>query len=618
MNNDTEHYDVVIVGTGIAGAILAKQLGALGHTVLLLEAGVAIPDGRQELLEKFYLDTLKLPESPYPANPNAPAASVQDLFGELTEPSHGYLDQSEATTPFGSTYERRAGGTMWHWMGTSMRLLPGDFELESRYGHGADWPIRYRDLGIEADHDDQRDATNGAASPAGGNSKRSYYDLAEDEIGVSANVKDQITEEVREIKNGGKTEIKVEQLYRQDREYPMPAIPLSKVDQFFKAGVWGMKFEDMKVWHFPTPAGRNSRPYKNRRACAGNTNCVPICPIQAKYDPTVTLFAAFNHSNVSARFQSVVTNLKPVGGRIAEVEYVEYDEVHKTRSKQKSVSGTIVVLAANGIETPKLLLLSRKNANKEYFKSEHIGKYLMDHPFYLRWGLAPTQVFPYRGPLSTSGLDGLRDGEFRRKRAAFRIEIGNDGWRLTNDDPAKTLLDLVEKNNFGPDLVRQLNDIYTRQVRIGFELEQLPDKNNCVDLSSQKDALGIPRPKIMYSLAEYEAAGFAAAARFTQSLFARLGIDDKTHCKGLPTVKDWQGGQYEFMGAGHIMGTCRMGSKESESVVDADLRCHEFKNLYIVGSSVFPTGGTANPTLTIAALAFRAADKIHSSLKTGV
>jgi glucose dehydrogenase len=69
-----------------------------------------------------------------------------------------------------------------------------------------------------------------------------------------------------------------------------------------------------------------------------------------------------------------------------------------------------------------------------------------------------------------------------------------------------------------------------------------------------------------------------------------------------------------YDGAGHIMGTCRMGSDPTASVVDAQCRAHDHRNLFVVGSSVFPSVGSPNPTLTIAALALRAAKDISVQL----
>jgi glucose dehydrogenase len=588
----TKHtFDVVIVGTGIAGAILAKQLGKYGWTVLLLESGDPIPNGREALMERFFLSTSKLPEAPYPDSPFAPRAAVEHLF-TWPDPSRSYLDQSESRIPFGSTYERRAGGTMWHWMGTTLRFLPSDFRLKTTYGRGNDWPISYDELGLKIRG--QEDGKN-----------VSYYDMAENEIGVSASVEDQKT-------------VTQDKMFNDDRNYPNPAIPISRVDQFFDEGLKAknLHFDGELVRVVPTPAGRNSQPYRNRRACAGNTNCVPICPIEAKYDPTVTLHAAFNYQNVRAEFNAVATRLVKENGKIVGVEYVKYDRTENRVFPAQIARGKIVVVAANGIETPKLLLLSGLGE-----QNPNIGRCLIDHPFFLRCGLTPKEkkIYPYRGPLSTAGLDSLRDGGFRKDRAAFRIEIGNDGWALCAQDPAKSLLTLIDGANgspglYGRELLDKLSDLYSRQCRIGFELEQLPDPANRVELSRFTDALGIRRPKIFYSVSDYEALGLARAAVLADRVFSELGIEDKTDKAGFASYAYWEGKRYEFMGAGHVMGTCRMGKDPKDSVVNELQQSHEHKNLFIVGSSVFPTGATANPSLTIAALAYWAADTIRGEL----
>jgi choline dehydrogenase-like flavoprotein len=75
--------------------------------------------------------------------------------------------------------------------------------------------------------------------------------------------------------------------------------------------------------------------------------------------------------------------------------------------------------------------------------------------------------------------------------------------------------------------------------------------------------------------------------------------------------------EFEYFGAGHIVGTCRMGDKPENSVVDREQRCWQHPNLFLVGSAVFPTVATGNPSLTIAALAFWAADSIQAQLARG-
>lgn len=604
---ETKTYDVVIVGAGLAGSIAAFRLASQGKQILMIESGVGVPTSREDYMERFYTQLAKTPESPYPDNPNAPRATVLQLGpnGAWKDPSTSYLDQSESTLPFSSTYERRAGGTFWHWLGSSFRMLPNDFKLKSQYGHGQDWPIDYADLGL----------------PQEGKSS-AYYDEAESEIGVSANVEEQ-----------GYLGISFTPGY----EYPMPGIPLTVTDQFFTEKVNGkLEFDGQPVTVYPTPAGRNSRPRDGRRVCAGNTNCIPICPIQAKYDPSVTLHKALNTGNVDLITQAVADEilLDRDGKEVVGVHYITYTkETVKSPSGEGIATGKAYLLAAHAIETPKLLLNSNKQRPAGVANSSgQVGQNLMDHPLYLRWGLTPEPTWPYRGPLATSGIESLRDGSFRSERAAWRVELGNEGWNFTSGDPETTTLDFIEGSNhsgtnpeglqlFGPELIAKYNEVFTRQFRFGFLVEQSPEDRNSVTLSDLKDELGIPRPKIHYDLSDYTKRGFVAAKKFTDEVFQAAGITPmskvKTTDAGFFTYTDPETGEtedFEFFGSGHIVGTCRMGADPSESVVNSKHQSWDHPNLFIAGSTVFPTVATGNPSLTIAALAFWAADSIAEQL----
>ena len=135
--------------------------------------------------------------------------------------------------------------------------------------------------------------------------------------------------------------------------------------------------------------------------------------------------------------------------------------------------------------------------------------------------------------------------------------------------------------------------------------EQLPDAGNRIVLDARdKDLYGVPLPRLHYAVGDYARNGLTAARGIHDRIFAKLGATAIHH-------------QTEFQGAGHIIGTCRMGVDPGTSVVDTQLRCHDHDNLHILGSAVFPTSGTANPTLTIAALALRLAGTIKSALKGG-
>jgi choline dehydrogenase-like flavoprotein len=226
----------------------------------------------------------------------------------------------------------------------------------------------------------------------------------------------------------------------------------------------------------------------------------------------------------------------------------------------------------------------------------------MDHPVQLSWALALKPVWPYRGPLSTSGIENFRDGQFRKNRAAFRIEIGNDGWAWPKGAPTTTATDLARLGLRGDALNNALRNQASRHLRLTSLLEQLPDPDNRVTLDpNASDIYGVPLPRIAYRLGPYIEAGLAAARAAHAEIFAALGATEIQHRDGAE-------------GAGHIIGTARMGRDPKNSVVDAHLRSHDHPNLFILGSAVFPTSATANPTLTIAALSLRAVDQVKAAL----
>jgi choline dehydrogenase-like flavoprotein len=639
-------YDVVIVGGGVSGNTIAMQLGLAGKKVLILEAGPAVPDSREQYMENFYLALAKTPEAPYPSLAGRTASMAKNStnagVGDLPDPSTlpapratvlsigGSPDVSHLIqTPgpyqqipdpldpnkvqvrklqFASTYERVGGGTAWHWLGTSLRLVPHDLTMQTTYGVFTDWPIAYDEL-------------------------QTLYGKAEAEIGVAASVAQQAP-----------LQPAIGLTYPAGYQYPMGPIPASVVDQAVSTGVAGLtvpgeptepaKMYDVFVSN--TPAGRNSEPYEDRRVCAGNTNCIPICPIQAKWDPTVTLGKALDTGNVTMSYQSVAFNVAVDGDNVTRIDYREWtrDDSGKLTWADKSVSAKKYVLAAHAIENAKLLLLSN-NQDGIANKSGEVGCNLMDHVLYLAWALAADPVWGYRGPLATSGIESLRDGDFRRNRAAFRMEIGNEGWNFSAGDPYTTALDWINGTNNaqtnpglqrlgGLALVTQLNTLLTAQFRFGCLIEQAPQHDNRVTIDpTYIDGLGIPRPHIDYGLDEYTMEGFAMAAQACSAAFKQMGAKEFTQPTVIappegkfpgPDDFEYNGTKYHLYGAGHIMGTHRMGTDPNKSVVDASQKSHDVQNLWIVGSGSFPTVATPNPTLTIMALAFKSADAILAAL----
>jgi choline dehydrogenase-like flavoprotein len=642
MSADTPQYDVIIIGAGVSGNTIAWQLGLAGKKVLILEAGVAVPDSREEYMENFYLALAKTPESPYPSsaertsspngqitlpNPADLATPRATVLGLGNAPDKSYLIQAQPngkTNPpadkngnvrglqFSSTYERIGGGTSWHWLGTSLRELENDIQMKTKYGVFYDWPVTYTEM-------------------------QKLWAEAEKTIGVAASTVQQQPLEVVGLK------------YPPGYQYPMGPIPMSIVDQTVSTGVAGLQVPGMldgegdtrmyDVFVTPTPQGRNSEPYQDRRVCAGNTNCIPICPIQAKWDPTVTLGQALDttdkngNSNVTVSYQSVAINIAVEGKSVTRIDYLVWssDASGKLTSEKKSVTGKLYVLAAHAIENAKLLLMSN-NRKGICNRSGQVGRNLMDHVLYLSWALVNSTddpIWGYRGPLATSGIESLRDGEFRKYRSSFRMEIGNEGWNFSSSDPYNTTMDYIQGTNnalLNPDhqrlggvaLVQKLNSLFTRQFRIGVMFDQAPLAENRVTLDpTYTDGLGLPRPHIDYGLDPYTMEGFRVAADVCSKIYERMGVTEFT-TTGVGGTGDftYKGKNYHYYGAGHVMGTHRMGNDPATSVVDASQRSHDVPNLWIVGSGSFPTVATANPTLTLMGLAFKSARSILTALRS--
>ena len=127
--------DVIIVGSGVAGALLAAKLAEAGIRVAVLEAGPKVD--RAEAVQRYWDALIKVPESPYPPTPEADHPITHD---------RGYWYRQSGPDEFKSTYLKVVGGTTWHWLGTCVRYVPSDFRLKTAYGRGIDWPIGYDDL----------------------------------------------------------------------------------------------------------------------------------------------------------------------------------------------------------------------------------------------------------------------------------------------------------------------------------------------------------------------------------------------------------------------------------------------------------------------------------------
>lgn len=626
-------YDVVIVGSGIAGAVLAQTLTRAGKSVLLLEAGLEAgisldPEGSYrtytDYLNTYYQNGIKVPNAPYPNLPVAPSSDVLDI-APVTNPSvpstKGYFVQ-KGPVPFGSDNFRGPGGTTLHWLGSTPRMLPADFELRKRYGKAVDWPLSYEDL-------------------------ERYYEMAEHEIGVAGDVS-------RQAIPGAHNK------YRTGYVFPMEPIPQSYLDGRFQdrweaSGRKGVQSggKNYPLTFSPTPQGRNAAPnpgyriqsirwnaeearlelkvappgssfvynpvgslwdpYTGQR-CEGNASCVPICPVQAKYNALKTLRKA-DPDKLEIRTQSVASRvlLDADKKRVTGIEYKRYSYGNAIVYDTFVARGRRYVLACSAIENAKLLLASGA-ANS----SDQVGRNLMDHLVMLTWGLFPEPVYPYRGPGSTTNIATFRDGDFRKEHSAWISPIDNWGWSYPGIGTDAILAQYLAEGNYGADLRAAVGGNVSSQLLLHFEVEQLPNARNRVTIDpAYRDQLGNYRPVIEYDVTDYERKAFERALAISGQIFDALGVTDCTaYNTSRPDNVSYGGRVYNFWGAGHIVGTHRMGSSAKDSVVNSDGRCWDHENLYLAGCGNMPTLGTSNPTLTMTALTFKTAEALLRTLET--
>lgn len=637
-----KEYDAIVVGSGIAGSIMAKTLTQAGKKVLLLEAGLEsgalgktrdIFTNYQGYTNTYRKEFIKTPNSPYPTSKDAPSIDVKEIY---KEPSQSYLIQ-KGPIAFASDCLRIPGGTTNHWLGSTPRMLPNDFKVKSTYGVGVDWPISHKEL-------------------------QPYYEMAELEMGISGDVKGQHCP--------GTTP----EDYGSGYNYPMERIPQSYLDKVIMDSLKpGTKIDlggiPLPIQYSVTPQARNSNPNKTYpyldirwdenvgrlqltrdhywhlneqkwkkaetgnayvpiganwdpnvgQRCEGNASCVPICPVQAKYNGLKTLRKS-TWKNLKVETQAVVSQVLLENGKVSGIKYIKYQSDSKSALTEHVVSADVYVLAANAIENAKILLYSQA-ANS----SDQVGRNLMDHTTVLGWGLSRSKkLYPFRGPASTTSISTPRDGKFREQYASSSITISNWGWGWPASSPASNVIDAVDNQTlFGTALRDYINDHVTRQFSVHFMCEQLPDPENRVTLSHEfRDGLGLPRPEVHYQLSEYSQKALLAYDTYRKDLFNALDVEDHTNFyqKGKPPTKlkgyiEKGGKRYRIWGTGHIAGTHRMGKSPGDSVTDTNCNCWDHDNLYLIGCGSMPTMGTSNPTLTMAALTFKAAEAVLNQLK---
>ena len=352
---------------------------------------------------------------------------------------------------------------------------------------------------------------------------------------------------------------------------------------------------DRLGWHWwPSDSAILTRDYDGRRACINCGPCDLGCPTGAKASTDITYWPKALASGARLETRARVREIT-VGpdGRVDGALY------HDREGRLREQKARAVVLAANGIGTPRLLLNSRSARFPDGLanRSGLVGRNLMFHPYAFVRGVFDRPLGGYRGPIGCS----IISQEF------YETDPSRDFVRGYSFQVARGLSPIASALGgsiggpvpWGRGHRRAYDDEFDRTITIAIIGEDLPEPGNRVDLDpSLTDGHGIPAPRVSYTLSENSRRmldhGIARAGEALDAAGAhRVSVN--------PLLRP---------GGWHLMGTARMGRDPATSVVDAEGRCHDVPNLYIVDGSVMVTCAGVNPTSTIQAVALHIADGI--------
>lgn len=441
------------------------------------------------------------------------------------------------------------GGSLMHWGGHFPRLRPSDFRVRTLDGVADDWPLDYYEL-------------------------ESYYELNDRMIGVSGLAGDP----------GNPP--------RSPRQ--TPPIPPGR------GGTIMAKAFDRLGWHWwVADSALNTEPYGGRGAC---NNCGPCdlgCPQKARVSTDVTYWPLAIGLGAELRTEC----------RVAEVTVDEhglatgatyYDAAGRLLHQRASA----VVVCANGVGTPRLLLLSQSKAHPDGLANSSglVGRRLMHHPTGYVTGVFDELLEDWKGNFGHS-INCQHFYETDRSRGfvrGFQMQL----IRAAGGPVGTAVGQYLAGIPWGEQHHARFAEQFGRTASLTVTSEDLPEETNRVTLDSKLvDGNGIPAPKLQYRVGDNTRRMIEWGILRAEEAFKEAGARH--------TVANRLAETAGF----HLLGTARMGDDPADSVLDRWGRAHDCANLWVAGGSVFVTAAGLNPTSTIMALALRTADHILARAK---
>ncbi len=378
------------------------------------------------------------------------------------------------------------------------------------------------------------------------------------------------------------------------RNPPMPPVPLGRTGMRYARAM------NELGWHWwPSDTTVATTEYDGRAPCINLGHCTPGCAQGAKASTDITYWPKALRAGVELRTRCRVKEITlNQHGMAAGAVY--YDAAGAERFQPAEV----VILACNGIGTPRLLLLSQSGRfpNGLANSSGLVGKNLMLHPWPVVRGYVDEEIDGDRAPMTVLWSKQFYETDATRDFVRGYTLQFSRGTGLVNEAVSSVSAGLLP---WGRDHHRVFRTLAYRRLLIGVACEDLPEEHNRVTLDPVlKDSSGIPAPRIDYTISDNTRRmmehGIARATEILQAAGAGSLYTSRTILNS----------------PGHLLGTARMGNDPERSVVNSWGRSHDVRNLFIVDGSIWVTSGGVNPTSTIQALALYIADAMKQRLAT--